>query len=89
MNGLEAIEKLRQLLAYEMDGINFMNEVEVIEKYLRALEIIKNKEINIHSLLLHLKRFDSPDGYNVLVGEKYKLSQKEYDLLKEVVIDDN
>ena len=55
-------------------------------KGLEALEIIKNKEINIHALLLHLKRFDKPDGYNVLVGEKYKLTQEDYDLLKEVLL---
>ena len=62
------------------------NELKLtIEKELKALEIIKEKEINIHALLLHLKRFDSPNGYNVLVGEKYQITQKEYDLLKEVL----
>lgn len=59
---------------------------QIIEKELKALEIIKNKEINIHALLLHLKRFDSPDGYNVFVGDKYKLIQEEYNLLKEVLL---
>lgn len=60
--------------------------IELIENELKALEIIKNKEINIHALLIHLKRFDSPEGYNVLVGEKYKLTQEEYELLKEVLL---
>lgn len=57
-----------------------------VAKELKALEIIKEKEINIHALLLHLKRFDSPIGYNALVGEKYQLAQEEYDLLKEVLL---
>lgn len=59
---------------------------DIIKKQLKALEIAKSKEINIHALLLHLKRFDSPSGYNALVGEKYKLTQEEYDLLKEVLL---
>lgn len=41
MKGLEAIEKLRKLLVYEMDDINFMNEIETIEKELEILDIIK------------------------------------------------
>ena len=53
---------------------------------IKALEILKNKEINVHALFLHLKRFDSPDGYNVLVGTKYQITQEEYDLLKEVLL---
>ena len=58
----------------------------IIEKELKALEIIKNKEINVHALLLHLRRFDDPNGYNVLVGTNYQITQEEYDLLKEVVL---
>lgn len=62
-------------------------QYKCIEAYLKALiEIIKKKEVNIHALLLHLKRFDNPSGYNALVGEKYQLTQEEYDLLKEVLL---
>lgn len=57
-----------------------------LEKKLKALEIIKNKEINVHALFLHLKRFDKPDGYNVLVGTKYQITQEEYDILKEELL---
>jgi len=63
-----------------------LKEDDETTKKLKVLEIIKNKEINIHALLLHLKRFDSPDGYNALVGEKYQLTQEEYNLLKEVLL---
>lgn len=57
-----------------------------IEKELEALEILKNKEVNVHALLLHLKRFDKPDGYNVLVGTKYQITQEEYNILKEALL---
>ena len=56
------------------------------DKYHKILHILKTKECNIHALLLHLKRFDSPSGYNALVGDKYKLTEQEYDLLKEVLL---
>ena len=69
------------------------NHIEALHKErvenslkLKALEIIKSKEINIHALLLHLKRFDSPEGYNMLVGDKYKITQEDFDLLKEVLL---
>ena len=84
MKGLEALEKLENEECYT--DYEYRVAYNIIEKELKALEIIKNKEINIHALLLHLKRFDKADGYNVLVGEKYKLTQKEYDLLKGVLL---
>lgn len=79
MKGLEALQKI---CAQYYNG----EQYKVIEKELKVLEIIRNKEINIHALLLHLKRFDYPAGYNALVGDKYKLTQEEYDLLKEVLL---
>lgn len=87
--GLEALKELNLYIPYYVSDL-YQNTIDenyyIIEKELKALEIIKNKEINIHALLLHLKRFDSPAGYNALVGEKYKLTQEEYDLLKEVLL---
>ena len=84
------IELLDHLMESYIDEENYDYTAYIkLAKELKALEIIKTKEINIHALLLHLKRFDKPDGYNVLVGEKYKLTQEEYDLLKEVLKDDN
>ena len=85
MNGLEAIEKLRQLLAYEIDGINFMNEVEVIKKELKALEIIKKKRVDL-DLLLKTFKFNNYELYNFNIGNGARsLTQEEYDLLKEVL----
>lgn len=82
--GLEALERFKQ--PYMMCDLDWNNRVEIIEKELQALDIIKEKEINIHALLLHLKRFDSPSGYNALIGAKYQITQEEYDLLKEMLL---
>ena len=82
--GLEALERLENEECYT--DYEYRMAYDGIRKELKVLEIIKNKEINIHALLIHLKRFDSPEGYNVLVGEKYKLTQEEYELLKEVLL---
>lgn len=84
----EVIKQLRNF--GEEKGINeliLIDESKVLKiiKSLKALEIIKNKEINVHALFLHLKRFDKPDGYNVIVGTKYQITQEEYDILKEVL----
>ncbi len=89
MKDKETIEKELKRLEEIDNGahvpvhINRYNELCDKEK---ALEIIKSKEINIHSLLLHLKRFDSPDGYNALVGAKYQITQEEWDFLKGVML---
>ena len=79
---LKALEKLTKIHSYD----EFNECYNIIENGLKALEIIKEKEINIHALLLHLKRFNSPEGYNVLVGDKYKITQEEYDVLEEVLL---
>ena len=86
--GLESFKRIKsyfnpkQLLTKEMT----LNDLDIIEKELEALEILKNKEVNVHALLLHLKTFDKPDGYNVLVGTKYQIAQEEYDILKEALL---
>ena len=81
---LEELEKAFDSLAKDDEKAKKLLSKE-IEKN-RALEIIKNKEINVHALFLHLKRFDKPDGYNVLVGTKYQITQEEYGILKEVLL---
>lgn len=82
--GLEAFYNIKDEMLEWTEG--YEEDLDIVEKELKALEIIRNKEINIHALLLHLKRFDFPDGYNALVGEKYRITQEEYDLLKEVLL---
>ena len=81
---LEELEKAFDSLSKDDEKAKKLLSKE-IEKNM-ALDIIKNKEINVHALFLHLKRFDKPDGYNVLVGTKYQITQEQYDLLKEVLL---
>ena len=50
------------------------------EKVKKAIEIMRNKKVNIFLLLLH-----KLEDYNLLVCKAYQLTQQEYDLLKEVL----
>ena len=61
----------------------FIPNFELIEKELKALEIIKNKRVDV-SLLHTTKNYQE---YNFCVFQKERaLTQDEYDLLKEVLL---
>ena len=79
---LQALEKLTKI----HDHDEFNECYNIIETTIKALEIIKRREINIHALLLGLKRFDAPYFYNMLVADKYQMTQEEYDILKGVLL---
>ena len=51
-------------------------------KKLEALEIIKEKRVNVHLLILS----NSLEKYNYKILPYRKLTQEEYDLLKEVLL---
>lgn len=53
-----------------------------IKKQLKAIEIIKDKEVNVF-IFLHSGDLET---YNDMVEENRKLTQEEYDLLKEVLL---
>ena len=64
---------------------------KAIEKELKALEIIKNKKVDIHTLYRDSNIIgDTFDYYNNTMlfsrGVQYQLTQEEYDLLKEVFL---
>lgn len=96
MNSKEALAKLYMAcdneLLYEQSGIIFINElITIIEKDLyrvekleKVIDIIKNKNVNL-SELYHLFKWNetTPTEYNEGLGKDYKLTQEEYDLLKE------
>jgi len=86
MKGLEALSYLDDIAHGRKMRLDPHELKLIVEKELKALEIIKKKEIIIHVLLLNFKRFDFPLGYNSLVDTKYQITQKEYDLLKEVLL---
>ena len=80
------ISNLRELgKEKNIDFLIAIDESKVLQlvKEHQVLETIKTKECNIHALILHTRRFDTPDGYNALVGDKYKLTEQEYTLIKE------
>ena len=100
--GLEALERLMKSY-YEMcviDNCNddmyqkFNNSSErgIIEKELKALEIIKVKLVDIGYLYELMKVFDDTDkillNYNMICARNHKhgLTKEEYDLLKEVLL---
>lgn len=58
-----------------------VREKQENEKKLKALEIIKGKEVNVF-LLLHSRNLKI---YNDIVEDNRKLTQEKYDLLKEAL----
>ena len=99
---LEALDKVKgSLVEIEEDGIflsawqNCEEETDIIEKELRALEIVKEKDVNVHNFKEVLIKQDWT--YEQYLDEEndtntsghqfaYKLLIKEeYDLLKEVL----
>ena len=77
--GLEALECIK--MAYED-----REYMPIIEKELKALEIIKNKNVDIAIL----KNTENVEQYNNTILLFFKcskeLTQEEYDLLKEVLL---
>lgn len=92
--GLEALERLKMFPIYQeikripqqfRDKESINTDLSIIEKELKALEIIKKKVLVIPFLILHLSLNDL-NGYNKEMDKKHKLTQEEYDLLKEVLL---
>ena len=88
--GLEALEELKQELLEVVDyldkkDVSYLAPIHHIEKELKALEIIKKKVIVIPFLILHLSSNDL-NGYNKAMDKKHKLTQEEFDLVKEVLL---
>lgn len=81
--GLEALKEYRK----HQQGVNVYADelLDIVEKELKALEIIKNKKVYVR---FFLKYCDDEIGlpiYNSQVLEEQKLTQEEYDLLKEAL----
>ena len=74
--GLEALQRIKNRL-YPLE----IEETNIIEKELKALEIIKEKRVDIGWLI----RSKNCSKYNLGVGESQALKKEEYDLLKEVL----
>ena len=81
---LEELEKAFKALSKDDEKAKKLLSKE-IEKN-RAFEIINEKKVNV----FHIVHTKTKEAYNDLVSEHYReLTQEEYDLLKEVLHDDN
>ena len=83
------IEKELKELQIQYDKVlKERNELEkenkLLKKDLEVLEIIKNKCVNVNTLIDYIFMVINPlEFYNEMVSEKLKLNQEEFDLLKE------
>ena len=74
MEGLKALKELPANTLEEAEAI------EVIEKELKAYDLIVKKNVNIHRLLTY-----SFEDYNLSVVKEWELTYLEYRFLREVV----
>lgn len=81
--GAKKIEDLPKV-ALETENACYSNShiLKKAENKLKALEIIKEKEVNVF-IFLHSGDLET---YNDIVEDNRKLTQEEYDLLKEVLL---
>ena len=85
--GLEALKELEDYYIEKSDIITVYvgdtEQCEIIEKELKALEIIRKKKVNC----LYIAVCKSVNEYNNIIPcENDELTQEEYDLLKEVLL---
>lgn len=78
--GLEALDNLRDYGEW-LPSL----EMGIIRRELKALEIIKEKGVNVRAFLKCCHRADGLLIYNSQCVESQELTQEEYDLLKEVL----
>lgn len=86
MKGLEAVKEIRNMIDSPLTSSVIKQGLNVIEKELKALEIIKNKTISACNCLMILKsRFDNLSYQDYTKLFLTELPKEEYDLLKELI----
>lgn len=84
LNGLEALKRIKSRYNDRV-CIDILEDFDLVEKELKAFEIIKNKNISMECLKRAIKR-EGLEWYNSLCRFPIeRLTQEEYDLLKEVL----
>lgn len=90
--GLEALEVLKNIQTMTFGNSDliesaYKEECEVIEKELKALEIIKKKRVNVHKFMWCIFKKYSAFHYNFYFCEEDDqfLDDEEFELLKEVL----
>ena len=79
MKGLEAFKFISGFTNFQ-NGC-YKDKLDAIEKALKALEVIKGKSVNV----MYFRGSDTLEEYNRHHATWHKLTQDEYDLLKEVL----
>lgn len=87
INGLEALERIVGCSTIESHRPKWQEDYKIIEKSLKALEIIKNKPWLVSEIV------ESKGNYKVYkswcsvfrADMKYRATEEEYELLKEVL----
>lgn len=74
--------EMERTLRVRLENINYelVREKQESNKKLKVLEIIKEKQVNV---FIFLHSGEDLDTYNDMVEENRKLTQQEFDLLKE------
>lgn len=96
--GIEAFKRIKEnttcYVSQDYDMTNYDADVEVVEKELKTLEIIKKKRINVDKLLFMIKdlkmdyeKCKNSNKYEFYhtCGSKDYITQEEFDLLKKVL----
>ena len=85
MKGLEALERIEnEYSIYE--AVFYKEDFKQVRKELKALEIIKEKECDMRWFKYCIKVNSEVETYNNGLPEYYeKLTQEEFNLLKEVL----
>ena len=89
IKGLEALKRMGEKVLYseyaEYPKVKGLADYETVKKELKALEIIKNKKVDVDYLdeCIRTEAFHL-SAYNF--SSSQKLTQEEYDLLKEVLL---
>ena len=86
MNELEAFDKIKNECYWDdMPIVIFPKECIIVEKALKALEVLKKKNVNV-KLIKTLESLEEYNNMHADLRSKFpELTQDEFDLLKEVL----
>lgn len=92
--GSEALDRLINEVEKDSRTVSFLfhdiesweEDKELVLKELKALEIIKIKKVNVWSLYTSFRTKELWAYNNGTIAREYKLTQEEYELLKEVLL---
>lgn len=86
--GLEALSRIESFIGYNYCSTDLPNEMAILSKELKALEIIKNKQVDADVIISKDTYLDWLDYYGQDLPTYMWLTQEEFKLLKEVLCDE-